>query len=495
MKILNVMSSFWLFFRPVFVLFFLYLTGDVFYRWDGFKYYASFSEFLPNVSLITILWSIVAVFAALLVLVTVMTLKLFCRFICRLIGWKITTKHILLFMVFFILFGAAIWVVKRYMPYYETTLQEKLIVLMCVVIVSLFTTWLSRYKAERWIDVVQERIAPLVWLYGIWVILSVPLVAYHTWAPANHSGTLAPENITQSFSTVENRPNIILVTFDALTARHMSTFGYKRPTTPFISEWAKKATLFTNLQAAGTCTSVTTSSLMTGKRPWTHKVFQTNDVSPPLKAGTESLPLLLKNNGYYNMQFNPNSYASIKRLGMSNSFDIAPPLNEFWRSNSLLGVIESTLFRLFGNKFIFYDWLTKEDFILRKVLIITELYRKESVTEYPPEKVFSRFLWHISDNPQEPYFAWIHLFPPHIPYLPPKPYMGMFNSSSELRRTLDQYDLFDLTAKYRNGLIPLEKIQPQIDTLRDRYDEFIMYCDKQFEVFIEIGRASCRERV
>ncbi len=65
----NIMTrvSYWMVFRLIFILFFLHLMGDVFYRWDGFSYYASFSEFLPSVALITILWSIVAVFTAVLV--------------------------------------------------------------------------------------------------------------------------------------------------------------------------------------------------------------------------------------------------------------------------------------------------------------------------------------------------------------------------------------------------------------------------------------------
>ena len=36
-------------FRLVFVLFSLYLLSDVFFRWDGFRHYASFSEFVPAV--------------------------------------------------------------------------------------------------------------------------------------------------------------------------------------------------------------------------------------------------------------------------------------------------------------------------------------------------------------------------------------------------------------------------------------------------------------
>ncbi len=52
------LTSYWKVFRLIFVIFSLYLMGDAFYRWDGFRYYAIFSEFLPAVALITILWSV-----------------------------------------------------------------------------------------------------------------------------------------------------------------------------------------------------------------------------------------------------------------------------------------------------------------------------------------------------------------------------------------------------------------------------------------------------
>ena len=63
----SVVKSYRQVFRLIFVIFSLYLMGDAFFRWDGFSYYATFREFLPAVALITILWSIVAVFAALVI--------------------------------------------------------------------------------------------------------------------------------------------------------------------------------------------------------------------------------------------------------------------------------------------------------------------------------------------------------------------------------------------------------------------------------------------
>ncbi len=34
-----VIASYWQIFRLIFVIFFLFLTGDALYRWDGFSYY------------------------------------------------------------------------------------------------------------------------------------------------------------------------------------------------------------------------------------------------------------------------------------------------------------------------------------------------------------------------------------------------------------------------------------------------------------------------
>ena len=58
--------SYWHVLRIIFVIFFLFLTGEVFFRWDAFSFYSTLEEFLPAVALITIFWSIITVFSALL---------------------------------------------------------------------------------------------------------------------------------------------------------------------------------------------------------------------------------------------------------------------------------------------------------------------------------------------------------------------------------------------------------------------------------------------
>lgn len=224
---------------------------------------------------------------------------------------------------------------------------------------------------------------------------------------------------------------------------------------------------------------------MTGKRAWTHNVFQLNSFNT-IKSDIESMPVMLNKNGYYTMAFASSRYSSeiVKSIGV-NGFDYAPPFHEFLSSNSLHGHLDAILAGLFDGKIRLYNWVIQANFITGELLILTNRYRDISVTDRPPDKIFNRFISHIQDKPPAPYFAWLHLQPPQFPYLPPKPYTGMINPSSKLRGSLDQYNATLMVNQYMAGLIPLEEVQPQIDTLMDRYDEFIMYCDKQFADFIK----------
>ncbi len=478
---LQTQISYWQVFRLIFVVFSLYLMGDAFYRWDGFRYYASFSEFLPSVALIAILWTIVAIFTALLIWLPVRALKWF----CLRIGWKLKTEHLLFFIGTFLLLGVIIWAGKRFIwpniPTYDIPVMLRLIVFLFVTLSTIFLTWLFRNKAELWIDIIQDRMTPLVWLFGILVVLSIPLVAYHTLV--RQTDSVESQKISQSFVSDKDRPNIILVTFDALTARNMSVYGYHRPTTPFIIEWVKTATLFTRAEAESNITTPTIASLMTGKRLWTHQTYQVPITSKPVKGDIENLALLLKDNSYVTMAFVVNRLASVTTLGITKSFVIAPPDTEFMITTSLFEIIEVLLYKLFGDKIKLYDWLLKWDFVSGK--FVRALSIDFTKTQVPTEKAFNRFLSVIDNNPSEPFFAWIHLFPPHDPYLPSEPYMGMFDSSTKLRSFKSQekgvMSTFKYRFKYQN--FPQE-VQSSVDTLRARYDEFIRNCDNEFKDFI-----------
>lgn len=446
--------SFWQVFRIIFTFFSLYIISDAFYRWDGFSYYASLSEFIQSFSLLLILWSIIALIFSIFAWVALKMLE----WLCKHTGWKIYADHLLLFLVLSIIVEILVWSSKRFMwPNMPVHIAIKAMVVCSSIFVAAFLAFLLRNNAEKWVENIKSNITPIVWLFGIFVFLSIPLVAYRTLGHNEQPGK--PQTALEQEKADKTRPNIILVTFDALTARDMSVYGYTKQTTPFISEWAKTASLFMKAEAESNSTTSTTASLMTGKRLWTHQTYHIMG-SKPDKSNVESLPLLLKNNGYQTMSFVANPVASVEILGVSNAFDIKPPANEFvdttfWFAGGDMvnfGFADIFLYKIFGGKFRLHDWIIRSDFILGKQLSLT-FPRDLKKSTVPPKKAFNKFISALKSDSKDPYFAWIHLLPPHDPYLPPESYKGMFGSSSGLRT-------------------------------REKYDEFIRYCDKEFENFI-----------
>lgn len=483
----SVLSSYWKVFRLFFVIFSLYLLGDAFYRWDGFRYYAPLSDFLPSVALITILWSMAAVFFAAIIWIALAVIVWF----CHRIGWKVLLEHGLFFILgSFVILGIAVWIVKQHLAGGSQMYTLGAAVVFSGLAVFSILSWFLRNKTEKLMCLIQKRISPLVWLFSIIVMLSVPVVGYHAFW--KQPGKVIRHNNVLPHKTEKDPPNIILITFDALTARNMSVYGYERPTTPFITEWADKASSFTKLEAESVITTPTTASIMTGKRLWTHQSYHLKG-SAPNKAATENLPLLLQDHGYHTMAFVANAYASVKQLGIENNFNIAPFPTQFCGPVSLFGHFDRFLYQLFGDKIKLHDWIIQRDFIPYRLLIA--LFGNPFTTSCPPENAFNKFLWAVDERPHKPFFSWIHLFPPHDPYLPPKPFIGMFDPSLELRSYKSQMNVKDVALRYRDRFQEFPSdIMPTVKILQTRYDEFIRYCDKQFQDFMaELSKSNYSE--
>src|SRR5512146_2534977 len=70
-----------------------------------------------------------------------------------------------------------------------------------------------------------------------------------------------------------DRPNILVFVFDALSAKNLSLYGYRRNTTPNLERFAGRATDYHQHYSAGSFTTPGTASLLTGLYPWTHRAI------------------------------------------------------------------------------------------------------------------------------------------------------------------------------------------------------------------------------
>jgi hypothetical protein len=68
-------------------------------------------------------------------------------------------------------------------------------------------------------------------------------------------------------------PNVIILVLDAMSARNLSLYGYKRKTTPNFERFAERATVYHNHHSGGNYTSPGTATILTGTYPWTNRAF------------------------------------------------------------------------------------------------------------------------------------------------------------------------------------------------------------------------------
>src|SRR5690242_2896982 len=67
--------------------------------------------------------------------------------------------------------------------------------------------------------------------------------------------------------------NIIILLFDAMSARNLSLYGYQRETTPNFARLAARSTVYHSHYSAGNFTSPGTATTLTGMYPWKHRAF------------------------------------------------------------------------------------------------------------------------------------------------------------------------------------------------------------------------------
>ena len=448
-----------LFTRVAFVVASLQFLKEAFHKYDGFSAYISFKDFLPSVSVVFVINSVIIVSLA---FVLCSVIYIFYRISARLFI-SLRFEHLITWLILYF----SLLIIFRNFSLAEQLGMSHVLFLIMVIPVTAIVVWLLRKHNEKLLDGIDFRITPLVWLFVflsvVAVIISMSVVLKST--DALNSGT--QEQITTGNI---NRPNIVLVSMDALTALDMQLYGYRRPTTPFISEWSKDALVFNKFYAASNWTTPAAMSMMTGQRPWTHKVWYRAFFNPVSKY-EKNLPSVLKNNGYGVYNFIQNPYANPHTLGMEDSFDMKNRAYSF-------GVQADMWYELFENMPVVGDWVSS----LPLINMLTALSFPNNVTTTltPPELIYNRFLDYISEreqteNNKQPFFAWLHVLSPHKWYLPPKPYMGLFGDADRFNKNTDQL----IDHEY-----PPEK-QADIDILRKRYDEFILYSDKQFEIFLQ----------
>ncbi len=107
------------------------------------------------------------------------------------------------------------------------------------------------------------------------------------------SARSAPTNLPPG-----DRPNLVLITFDATRADHMGFMGYSRKTTPHLDELAERSVIFERAFSQDSGTGPSLWSLMAGKTPFQVKLQEAHRFPPVIDQDEQLLAEILRDAGY-----------------------------------------------------------------------------------------------------------------------------------------------------------------------------------------------------
>jgi len=231
--------------------------------------------------------------------------------------------------------------------------------------------------------------------------------------------------------------NVILISIDTLRADHLSCYGYYRRTSPAIDRAAAGGVLFSHAYSTASWTAPAVASIFTGLYPRSHGVIHGVAGGPnaaiqgqeKLDAKFLTLAEALKREGYTTYGISSNGHLS-RGTGFSQGFD----------------------------RFIAH-WF------------------QESPAQ---NDTLKKWVSHIRQSSK--YFLWVHYFDPHNPYSPRMPWIKSYTLQSG---SYSQWTR-EVMANPKEYIDDIRKDTRALNTLVDRYDSEINFCDNQIHELLEL---------
>jgi len=306
---------------------------------------------------------------------------------------------------------------------------------------------------------------------------------------------LAAPKLGKSLGLQSNKKNVIIVVFDAFTAYNISLYGYGRDTTPNIAKLAERATVYHNHYAGSNFTTPGTASLLTGTFPWTHRAFKLDSVALDGYADRNIFAVF---NDYYRIAYSHNGWVNTLFDQFKQHIDEYIP-----REQLTLFSLDRVVQKVFPNDrdIASVGWIRNMKrqqegyayslFLSGLISSLEEKYVSQYNSQFPRGLPTARdeggFLlehaidW-IVDRIQAapgPVFGYFHFLPPHDPYRTPSEFFGQFRN-----------DGFKVEDKPLDVLATYQDKDRDMNVLRQYYDEFILYVDREFKRMIDLLESS-----
>ena len=282
-----------------------------------------------------------------------------------------------------------------------------------------------------------------------------------------------------------SKPNIIILLFDAMSARNLSVYGYTRPTSPNMERFAERATVYHAHMSGGNYTIPGVATLLTGTYPWTNRALNHSGVIRRDLAANNLFGAV--GAGYQRVVFPQSVWANFLVSQFQNDIDAYLPAGSF-------SELDYLLFERFPNDrnmalrslddFAFD--LTQKPVSPVLGTIQRALYSRD-VAQLPtfgypngiPHNVNYPLRFRLEDlfdglasltpTLPAPFISYFHLFPPHSPYRPNHVFFNSFNDGwSPVEKPVHRFSDNAPASKVNNS--------------RRVYDEYVASVD------MELGR-------
>jgi len=214
------------------------------------------------------------------------------------------------------------------------------------------------------------------------VVAGVALLAAALWFATSRSSGSWPSDLGNASA---KGFNLLVITLDTTRADHLGCYGDKQAETPVLDALAESGVRFAHTVCAAPLTLPSHSTIFTGLYPPNHGARNNGDHT--LKEENVTLAEILKDKGYQTGGF-VSAFILDARFGLNQGFD-------------------------------HYDNEVSTDQLPGDFM--------DQIAQRPADAVTDTALrWIESRQQDRPFFAWVHYYDPHSPYLPPPDYAARF---------------------------------------------------------------------
>mgnify|MGYP006285769149 CR=1 FL=1 len=277
-------------------------------------------------------------------------------------------------------------------------------------------------------------------------------------------------------------PNILLIIMDSVRAANTSLHGHENKTTPFLEEFAKKATVYDQARSPGTWSLPSHTSIFTGYHVVEHGITRARH---KLKPGHTIFETLGDEYGYATGVFSENTWITDMPVGLKQAFDTV----EGARNLPFPDAVDPSNFVLSegqGHYTEYFKHCLARDDTLRS---LTNGVFTKIAWDYPwllpdrfqsstPARVYGDLFLNWEAKQSEPWAACVNFMDGHLPYLPGEEYDKW--GGEKLQKLQDEMD--DQVWEFNGGQRPWW----QRKALEGLYDGTIRQMDTEIKRVLDV---------